>query len=62
MAKKKKPKVVYKVHDSHAYLLTRETTEDGFGGQTVRKTSFLGMIYDRGEAEKIRDILNKLPK
>lgn len=62
MAKKKKPKIIYKVRDSHAYLLTRETTEEGYGDQTQRRTSFLAMIYDRIEAEKICAILNKQQK
>ena len=59
MAKKKKPKVTYKANDCHAYLLRRETVEDGYGGQTIRTTSFIGMIYDRVDAENICAILNK---
>lgn len=59
MAKKKElPKVVYKAHDSHAYLLIRETTDASQHSSTGRRTSFIGLIYDRVDAEKICEILN----
>lgn len=55
---KKKPITTYKIGGTAGVVLIRETLEENSFGQTQRRTSFLGVIYDRSDAEKICEALN----
>lgn len=59
MSKKKKPVTIYKSGAPAGVTLMRQVTEEGFGGKTERRTSFIGVIYDKDDADAICEAMNR---
>lgn len=59
MPKKKKSLVTYKIGAPAGVVLMRETLEDSQHSSIARRTSFIGIIYDKKDAEAICEAMNK---